>query len=244
MKLLEMVGITKHFVGVLANDNINFDLNQCEIHTLLGENGAGKSTLMKILYGLYNPDEGEIRLRGETIEIKSPSDAIRHGIGMVHQHFMLVPTLTVAENVSLGLRSSRHPLTDLPAVSKRITELSELYSLKVDPDTYIWQLAMGERQRVEILKALYRNASVLVLDEPTAALTPQEVAELIHVLKKWLQTDGDYLHFPQAQGSNGCFRPHYRAARRAGYRRNNSCSDQRVATSSDDGRQTGAACAR
>ncbi len=189
MKLLEMVGITKHFVGVLANDNINFDLNQCEIHTLLGENGAGKSTLMKILYGLYNPDEGEIRLRGETIEIKSPSDAIRHGIGMVHQHFMLVPTLTVAENVSLGLRSSRHPLTDLPAVSKRITELSELYSLKVDPDTYIWQLAMGERQRVEILKALYRNASVLVLDEPTAALTPQEVAELIHVLKK-MAADG------------------------------------------------------
>ncbi len=178
-----MYGITKQFPGVLANDNVNFDVAAGEVHTLLGENGAGKSTLMKILYGLYHPDRGEIQLRGEPIKINSPTDAINHGIGMVHQHFMLVPTLTVAENVALGLPSDRRPLTDLDTVAARVTELSETYNLQVDPQTYIWQMAVGERQRVEILKALYREASVLVLDEPTAVLTPQEVDELIVVLR-------------------------------------------------------------
>jgi len=184
VKLLEMLGITKQFPGVLANDKVNFEVAQGEVHTLLGENGAGKSTLMKILYGLYHPDEGEIHLRGQQIQIHSPADAIQHGIGMVHQHFMLVPTLTVAENVALGLQSSRRPLTDLQTVAKKVAELSERYGLHVDPNAYIWQLAVGERQRVEILKALYREAAVLVLDEPTAVLTPQEVEELIEVLRK------------------------------------------------------------
>ena len=192
--LLEMRGITKRFPGVLANDGVDFDLAAGEVHTLLGENGAGKSTLMKILYGMYHPDAGEVRLRGTPVNIGSPSAAIEHGIGMIHQHFMLVPTLTVTENVALGLVSRRRPLTDLPTVARRIEELSETYGLRVNPDTPIWQLAVGERQRVEILKALYREASILVMDEPTAVLTPQEVDELIVVLRR-MAADGRGLVF-------------------------------------------------
>jgi|CZKT01.1.fsa_nt_gi ABC-type uncharacterized transport system ATPase subunit len=182
--LIEMRGITKRFPGVLANDDVDFDVAPGEIHALFGENGAGKSTLMRILYGLYRPDDGEIRLRGDRVAITSPTVAIQHGIGMIHQHFMLVQTLTVAENVALGLRSSRGPLTDLGRVSARIRELSEAYGLKVDPGAYIWQLSVGERQRVEIIKALYRDISLLVLDEPTAVLTPKEVRDLFAVLTR------------------------------------------------------------
>lgn len=182
--LLEMRGITKRFPGVLANDQIDFDVMPGEVHTLLGENGAGKSTLMKVLFGLYQPDEGQLFLRGEPITVTSPSDAIAKRIGMIHQHFMLVPTLTVAENVALGLTSSRGLLTDLEKVSSRIREISESYSLAVDPDVEIWKLSVGERQRVEIIKALYRDAELLVLDEPTAVLTPQEVDELFVVLRQ------------------------------------------------------------
>jgi simple sugar transport system ATP-binding protein len=173
-----MRGITKRFPGVLANDHVDFDVHQGEIHTLLGENGAGKSTLMKILYGLYAPDEGEILVNGEPVEINSPNDAIANGIGMIHQHFMLVPPLTVAENVTLGMPSDRRPLMDLDGVSQRIHELSDAYGLQIDPDVQVWKLAVGEQQRVEILKALYREAELLILDEPTAVLTPQEVDEL------------------------------------------------------------------
>jgi len=180
--LLEMRGITKRFPGVLANDHVDFDVVPGEIHALFGENGAGKSTLMRVLYGLYRPDEGEIRLGGDPVIITSPAVAIQHGIGMIHQHFMLVQTLTVAENVALGVPSSRGPLTDLGRVSARIRQLSEDYGLKVDPAAYIWQLSVGERQRVEIIKALYRDVSLLVLDEPTAVLTPQEVRDLFGVL--------------------------------------------------------------
>jgi ABC-type uncharacterized transport system ATPase subunit len=176
--VLEMRGITKKFPGVIANDSIHFTLHKGEIHTLLGENGAGKSTLMKILYGLQQPDEGQILLNGETTRITSPADAIDHGIGMIHQHFMLVPTLTVAENVALGLGSSHPLLTDLKTVSRRINSLAEMYGLQVDPEAHVWQLAVGERQRVEIIKALYRDASILILDEPTAVLTPGEVDDL------------------------------------------------------------------
>ena len=187
--LLEMRGITKRFPGVLANDHVDFDVAPGEIHALFGENGAGKSTLMRVLFGLYRPDEGEIRLRGDPLVITSPAVAIQHGIGMIHQHFMLVQTLTVAENVALGLKSSRGPLTDLGRVSDRIRQLSQTYGLKVDPEAYIWQLSVGERQRVEIIKALYRDVSLLVLDEPTAVLTPQEVRDLFVVLKQ-LVADG------------------------------------------------------
>jgi len=192
--MLEMRGITKRFPGVVANDRVDFEVRAGEVHSLLGENGAGKSTLMRILYGLYRADEGEIRLKGEPVAITSPSDAIARGIGMIHQHFMLVPTLTVAENVALGLPSPRRPLTDLEAASGRILELSRTYGLKVDPKAYVWQLSVGERQRVEIIKALYRNASLLILDEPTAVLTPQEVDDLFAIFRQMV-ADGRGLVF-------------------------------------------------
>ncbi len=194
MPLLELRGITKRFPGVVANDRVDFDVRAGEVHALFGENGAGKSTLMRVLYGIYKPDEGEIRLRGEPGAITSPAAAIAHGIGMIHQHFMLVNTLTVAENVALGTRSTRRPLTDLEAVSRRIAELSERYGLRVDPQASIWQLSVGERQRVEIIKALYRDVSLLILDEPTAVLTPQEVDDLFAVLRQMV-ADGRGLVF-------------------------------------------------
>jgi ABC-type uncharacterized transport system ATPase subunit len=183
---VEMRGIVKQFPGVLANDRIDFDVHVGEVHTLLGENGAGKSTLMKILYGIYHQDKGEIYVNGKLVNIRSPLDAIRLGIGMVHQHFMLVPTLTVAENVALGLHSSRKFLLDLDIVSERIKKLAKVHGLYVDPGAKVWQLSVGEQQRVEILKILYRGASLLILDEPTAVLTPQEVEELFHVLRSML----------------------------------------------------------
>jgi len=150
----------------------------------LGENGAGKSTLMRQLYGIYRPDEGQILLDGKPYVFNSPADAIATGIGMIHQHFMLVPTLTVAENVALGLKSTREPVLDLEKVARKINELSQVYGLKVDPEAYIWQLSVGEQQRVEIIKALYRGASLIILDEPTAVLTPQEVNDLFATLKR------------------------------------------------------------
>src|SRR5512143_1738174 len=141
---LEMRGITKRLPGELASDHIDFDVKSGEVHALLGENGAGKSTLMKILYGLYHPDEGKILLNGKIVNISSPNDSINLGIGMIHQHFMLVQTLTVAENVALGLPSTRGALTDLDRVSKRIIELADIYSLKIDPAAYLWQLSVGQ----------------------------------------------------------------------------------------------------
>jgi ABC-type uncharacterized transport system ATPase subunit len=191
---LEMKGVTKRFPGVLANDRVDFDVRTGEVHALLGENGAGKSTLMKVLYGMYAPDEGELWLNGKPVSIHSPTDAIELGIGMIHQHFMLVETLTVAENVALGLPSSRGPLTDLDQVTKRIQELGEIYGLRVDPDAYIWQLAVGQKQRVEIIKALYRGAALLILDEPTAVLTPQEVDEFFATLRQMVR-DGHAIIF-------------------------------------------------
>lgn len=194
IQTVEMRGITKRFPGVLANDNVNFDVKAGEIHALLGENGAGKSTLMKILYGMYRADAGEILINGEPVTLKSPADALRHGIGMIHQHFQLVPGFTVAENVALGLRSSRGPITDLDVVSARIRDLAIQYGLNVEPAALVWQLAVGQQQRVEIIKALYRDAALLILDEPTAVLTPQEVEELSETLRR-LTASGHTLIF-------------------------------------------------
>ena len=184
--MLEMRGITKRFPGVLANDQIDLSVRPGTVHALLGENGAGKSTLMKVLYGLNKPDEGSIHVNGVEVSIGSPTDAIALGIGMIHQHFMLVPTLTVAENVALGL-GGRRGLADMRPVKRRLGEVSERYGLAIDPDAYIWQLAVGERQRAEILKALYRDAKLLVLDEPTAVLTPPEVDDLFATLHQLTQ---------------------------------------------------------
>jgi simple sugar transport system ATP-binding protein len=191
---VEMCDIVKRFPGVLANSGVCFDIKAGEVHALLGENGAGKSTLMRQLYGLYRPDEGQIKIDGKPVTFRSPADAIHAGIGMIHQHFMLVPTLTVAENVALGLKSSREPMMDLDKVSARVTELSKAYGLKVYPKTYVWQLSVGEQQRVEIVKALYRGASLIILDEPTAVLTPQEVNDLFVTLKRMV-SEGHSLVF-------------------------------------------------
>jgi general nucleoside transport system ATP-binding protein len=182
--ILSLEGITKRFPGVLANDHVDLDLMPGEVHALLGENGAGKSTLMNILYGLYTPDEGQIVLQGKPIELGSTKAAIEHGIGMVHQHFMLIPVMTVAENIVLASEPRRSGvLLDYGAADSRVRELSDRYGLAVDPDARIDRITVGQQQRVEILKALYRGAEILVLDEPTAVLTPQEAQELFEIIR-------------------------------------------------------------
>lgn len=190
---IEMRGIVKRFPGVLANDQVDFSLRPGEIHALLGENGAGKSTLMNILSGLYQPDEGEIWVKGQRMKFGSPKDAIRCGIGMIHQHFMLVPSHSVAENVILGLDEPRFALNSVK-IEAQVAALSEKYRLPVDPKTKIWQLSVGEQQRVEVLKMLYRGAKILIMDEPTAVLTPQEVDELFATLRNMAQ-DGHSVVF-------------------------------------------------
>ncbi|MDP2965590.1 MAG: ABC transporter ATP-binding protein [Pelolinea sp.] len=183
-KFVEMKHITKRFPGVIANDCIDLEINQGEIRALLGENGAGKTTLMNILSGLYSPDEGEIRINGKPVVFKSPKDAIDLGIGMVHQHFMLIETLSVTENIILGLKSKNEPFLDLDQGRKKISKLSTRLGFDIDPDIKIWQLSVGERQRVEITKVLYRGAKIIVLDEPTSVLTPTEVDWLFNVLRR------------------------------------------------------------
>ncbi|MGQ9586032.1 MAG: ABC transporter ATP-binding protein [Anaerolineae bacterium] len=181
---LRLEGITKRFPGVLANDHIDFDLRRGEVHALLGENGAGKSTLMNVLYGLYRPDEGRIFLDGEEVTIETPADAIRHGIGMVHQHFMLVPVMTVTENIILGAEVVKSGVfLDHRKAAEEIRRLSAQYQLEVDPEARVEDLPVGARQRVEIVKALYRQADILILDEPTAVLTPQESDALFETIR-------------------------------------------------------------
>ncbi|HXY86763.1 MAG TPA: ABC transporter ATP-binding protein [Gaiellaceae bacterium] len=182
--VLELRGITKQFPGVLANDHVDFDLRKGEVHALLGENGAGKSTLMNILYGLYSPDDGQVLINGQPVEISSPHDAIARGIGMVHQHFMLIPVMSVTENIVLADEPRRGGvLLDYAGAKRRVEEISKRFSFAIDPDAKIENITVGQQQRVEILKALYRHAEILILDEPTAVLTPQEATELFAILK-------------------------------------------------------------
>lgn len=184
MRLLRMEKVTKAFPGVVANDGVTFDLEAGEVHALVGENGAGKTTLMRILYGLYRPDAGSIEIHGRPAPVRSPRDAIRAGIGMVHQHFMLVPVFTVTENVMLGDEEVRAGIVlDRRLAAAKIRKISEQYNLEVDPDTYIEDLPVGVQQRVEIIKLLYREADILILDEPSAVLTPQEVEELFKIMR-------------------------------------------------------------
>jgi simple sugar transport system ATP-binding protein len=182
--VLELRGITKRFPGIVANDRVDFDLRKGEVHALLGENGAGKSTLMNVLYGLYHPDEGEILINGKRAELGSPKASIENGIGMVHQHFMLIPVMTVAENIVLATEPVHNGvLLDYAAAEKRVREISSRFGLAVDPRATVQDITVGQQQRVEILKALYRGADILILDEPTAVLTPQEAQELFAIIR-------------------------------------------------------------
>jgi simple sugar transport system ATP-binding protein len=182
--VLELRGITKRYPGIVANDGVSFDLRRGEVHALLGENGAGKSTLMNIVYGLSRPDEGQIRLGGKPVAFSSARDAIEHGIGMVHQHFMLIPVMTVAENIVLAAEPTMvGGILDERAAQRRVRELSERFGLAVDPEEPVERISVGQQQRVEILKALYRGAEILILDEPTAVLTPQEAGELFNIIR-------------------------------------------------------------
>src|SRR5262245_19642024 len=193
--VLEMRGITKAFPGIVANDNVDFELRRGEVNALLGENGAGKSTLMTIHYGLYKPDSGEIRLNGKPVTFHSAKDAIEAGIGMVHQHFMLIPVMTVAENIVLGIEPSKDGfILDERGAEERVRQISQQFGLAVDPTALVSSITVGQQQRVEILKALYRGADILILDEPTAVLTPQEATELFTIVKS-LQADGKSIIF-------------------------------------------------
>src|SRR5579871_1604844 len=193
--VLEMRGITKRYPGIVADDRVDFDLRRGEVHALLGENGAGKSTLMNILYGLTRPDEGEIVVAGRQVAFSSAKDAITAGIGMVHQHFMLIPVMTVAENIVLGVEPVRDGvLIDEKAAEERVQEFSHRFGLVVDPTALVSNITVGQQQRVEILKALYRGAEILILDEPTAVLTPQEAGELFEIVRS-LKADGKSIIF-------------------------------------------------
>src|SRR4051812_37094584 len=182
-RALELRGITKRFGRIVANEGVDFDLHAGEVHALLGENGAGKSTLMSVLYGLYRPDEGQIRVDGEPVTIDSPRRAIDLGIGMVHQHFMLVPVMTVAENIVFATEPRKGLLLDAKAAAARMRKLSDRFGLAVNPDARVGDISVGQQQRMEILRALDRGADVLILDEPTAVLTAQETAELFRILR-------------------------------------------------------------
>ncbi|NBN96775.1 MAG: ATP-binding cassette domain-containing protein, partial [Actinobacteria bacterium] len=180
----ELRGITKRFPGVVANDNVNLEVSTGEVLALIGENGAGKSTLMNVLYGIYRPDEGELRIDGTPQHFSSPADAIAAGIGMVHQHFMLVPVMTVAENVVLGVEpTGRLGSLDIDEARRMVKEVSDKYSLELNPDAVIEDLPVGVRQRVEIVKVLMRDAKIVVFDEPTAVLTPSEILEFFEIVR-------------------------------------------------------------
>ncbi len=192
--IIEMLNITKRFPGIVANDNITLQLKKGEIHALLGENGAGKSTLMSVLFGLYQPEEGEIHKNGKKVEIRNPNDATALGIGMVHQHFKLVEVFTVLDNIILGSECVKHGFVDRKIAREKIINLSQKYGLSVDPDAKIEDITVGMQQRVEILKMLYRDNEILIFDEPTAVLTPQEIKELMQIMKN-LAAEGKSILF-------------------------------------------------
>ena len=191
---IEMLNITKRFPGIIANDNITLQLRKGEIHALLGENGAGKSTLMSVLFGLYQAEEGQIKKDGKVVEIKDPNDANDLGIGMVHQHFKLVECFTVLDNIILGVETTKNGLLQKAEARKKVMALSEKYGLAVDPDALIEDITVGMQQRTEILKMLYRDNEILIFDEPTAVLTPQEIEELMHIMKN-LAAEGKSILF-------------------------------------------------
>lgn len=192
--IIEMLHITKRFPGIIANDNITLQLKKGEIHALLGENGAGKSTLMSVLFGLYQPEEGEIRKNGQKVDIRNPNDATALGIGMVHQHFKLVEVFTVLDNIILGSETCNYGFIDRKSAREKIINLSQRYGLAVDPDAKIEDITVGMQQRVEILKMLYRDNEILIFDEPTAVLTPQEIKELMQIMKN-LAAEGKSILF-------------------------------------------------
>ena len=182
--IIEMCNITKEFPGIIANDNVTLQLKKGEIHALLGENGAGKSTLMSVLFGMYQPEKGVIKKNGEVVRINDPNDANRLGIGMVHQHFKLVHNFTVLENIILGVETTSRGFLKMAEARKKVMALSERYGFKVDPDALISDISVGMQQRVEILKMLYRDNEILIFDEPTAVLTPQEIDELMNIMRE------------------------------------------------------------
>ncbi len=192
--IVEMQNITKEFPGIIANDNITLQLKKGEIHALLGENGAGKSTLMSVLFGLYQAEKGDIFVRGEKVKISGPMDANKYGIGMVHQHFKLVHNFTVLQNIILGIEETKYGIIKMKEARKKVVELSEKYNLFVDPDAYIEDITVGMQQRVEILKMLFRDNEVLIFDEPTAVLTPQEIKELMDIMRS-LKKEGKSILF-------------------------------------------------
>lgn len=215
---LELIGITKRFGSLVANDHIDLVVEPGQVHSLLGENGAGKSTLMNVLYGLYDPTEGEILVNDKPVTFKGPGDAMAAGIGMVHQHFMLVPVFTVAENVALGNEATKAGgMLDLQETRTRIRRISDQYGFDVDPDAVVEDLPVGVR-RVEIIKALVRDAEVLILDEPTAVLTPKETDELLGIMAPEGRRQVHRLHLPQAPRGQGRLRRHHRRAARQGGR--------------------------
>ena len=181
--IIEMLNITKEFPGIIANDNVTLRLRKGEIHALLGENGAGKSTLMSVLFGLYQPEKGEIRKNGQVVHIDNPNDANRLGIGMVHQHFKLVENFSVLDNIILGVETTKNGFLQKAEARKRVKELSEKYGLQVDVDATVENITVGMQQKTEILKMLYRENEILIFDEPTAVLTPQEINELMIIMK-------------------------------------------------------------
>ena len=192
--VIEMLHITKEFPGIKANDDITLQLRKGEVHALLGENGAGKSTLMSVLFGLYQPEAGTIRKNGKEVQVRNPNDANALGIGMVHQHFKLVECFSVLDNIILGVEPNKLGFLQKSEARKKVVELSEKYGLRVDPDALIEDISVGMQQRVEILKMLYRDNEILIFDEPTAVLTPQEIKELMEIMKN-LAAEGKSILF-------------------------------------------------